>query len=96
MAKTRSEIMEHIGEMLDHGLEHLVSVRPDHRAWPGKLARFAKDYVQNGTFGTQADRAEAILTLKRKVFKKITGLDPDTFSHYLNKHWLPDMEVDEE
>ena len=96
MAQTRSEIMEHIGEMLDHGLEQLLAVRPDHRAWPGKIARFAKDYVQNGTSGTQVERAEAMLMLKRKVFRKITDLDPDTFLHYLNKHWLPDMEADGE
>ncbi len=93
---TRTEIMEHIGEMLDHGFEQLVAVRPDHRAWPGKLARFAKDYVQNGSFSTQADRAEAMQTLKRKAFQKITNLDPDVFVQYLNNHWLPDMEADEE
>ncbi len=87
--------MEHIGEMLDHGLDQLVTIRPNHRAWPGKLARFAKHYVQNGTFGTQVDRAEAMLAIKRKAFRRITGLDPDTYSHYLNNHWLPDMEADE-
>lgn len=94
MPLTRSEIMEHIGEMCDYGVEQLVAVSPDHRAWPGKLARYAKEYVQNGSAGTQADRAEAMLTMKRKLFRKITGLDPDAKSHYLNNHWLPDMEAD--
>lgn len=96
MAQTRPQIMEHIGEMLDHGFEQLVAAHPDHRAWPGKLARFAKDYVQNGTFGTQVDRAEAMLTVKRKLFRKITDLDPVMFEHYLNHHWLLDNEADEE
>jgi hypothetical protein len=64
------------------------------------LAREARTvcqgYVQSGTFASQAERIEAMQTLKRKAFRRITGLDPDAFSHYLNNHWLSDMELDEE
>lgn len=93
----RAEIMEHLGEMLTHGFDNLVPVAPSRRAWSGKLMRFAKDYIQNGSHGTQAERVEAMLTVRRKAFQKITGLDPDTpeGDHYMTNHWQPDMEASE-
>ena len=92
---TEAEIKRHLGEMVIHGFDTLVPVAPDHQAWPGKLLGFAKDYVQKGAHGTQADRAEAMLTVRRKAFNKITGKDPGAFSHYMTNHWQPDMERDE-
>lgn len=86
----RQEIMAHIGEMLDHGFETFVGLGS--AVWVQKLARFAKDYVQNGTHGTEADRTEAMLTLRRKLYGKLTGNDPDASEHHMNNHWLPEAE----
>jgi len=91
----RSDIMEHTGEMLDLAIDQMVASNADHRSWITKIARFAKLYVQNGSHGTQAERRAAMLTVKRKIFEKVTGKDPDVDTHYMEHHWFPDAEADE-
>ena len=49
-----------------------------------------KRYVTNGTLGTQAERLEAMTTLRDAAWEKITGVDPagnTPLLHYLNNHW---------
>lgn len=85
--------MEHIGEMVAYGADNLTPVDPE--GWLRKLVRFAKEYVANGTCGTQVERATAMLTIKRKLYTKMTGRDPDADTHDMNCHWLPIAELDE-
>ncbi len=49
-----------------------------------------KRYITNGTLGTQADRLEAMTTLRDAAWQKIAGVDPSgnaSLLHYLTSHW---------
>ena len=89
MALTQDQIFEHIGRMVVHGFDNHTSIG-DHQF--ERMARWAKQYVLNDTFGTQAERQEAMRTIKRKLFEKTTGMDPDVDKHFYENHWSPDVE----
>ena len=88
MALTKAEIYEHVGRMIEHGFEqgHYGLDEAKH------LIKTGKDYRINGTFSTQADRAEAMKRTLRGLWKLLKGVDPDIDAdaeHYLQKHYVP-------
>ena len=93
MALTPAEIFEHLGRMVRHGYSHfLTDVRRDAfdqvTAW---LLIIGKDYVTNGTFGTQADRLDAMLAARQDVFALLTGQNPadgGVGQHRFTQHFL--------
>ncbi len=88
MPLSNAEIFEHIGRLVEHGFDIDEDVNlKEYRS----LMRWAKDYVDNGTFGTQAERQEAMATARDKAFAKMTGLDPVANAHQ-KAHWLPRAE----
>ncbi len=88
MALSNAEIFEHLGRMINHGFD---LDEPDVE-WAKELIPWAKDWVTNGTFGTEAERTEAMVTIREKAFAKITGLDPVADAHTMNNHWIPNAE----
>jgi len=90
---TRAETMQHIGEMLSYAA--VADIRQDPEGWARRLLRLGKLYVQNGTFGTKAERRDAMVSLKKKLFSRMTGLDPVANAHQM-AHWLLEAEADDE
>lgn len=92
MALTRPEIMEHIGEMMDHGFSSLGTDSGVIELCG--LISWAKDYRENGSLGTQAERAEAMKAAMKKLYRKTCGRDPDANATNLHqmRHWIEDRE----
>ena len=93
MALTNAEKFEHMGRLI----YHVIGRVPDQKAgrFLEKLFPHAKNYVVNGTNGTQAERLEAMEALRDAVFELQTGKDATIDEHFKNAHWLPDVEVEE-
>ncbi len=92
-ALTQAQLREHLGAMVSRGvMQSLRQGVPLEEITLVDMLSWAKDYRANGTLGTQAERTEAMQTLYRQLFQRVTGLDPVNGSandiHYYKKHWL--------
>jgi len=92
MPQTPAEINQHLAKMLRYGLNNLVGPRS---VWARRLMRWGKEYVQNGTGGTVAERREAVRVMRRLLFQNMTNKDPDTDSHFFT-HWQAEAEGEDD
>lgn len=85
MALTPDELRAHAGEMLRQAftLQQFINALPE-----GAWVRLAVWYVKNASYGTAADRKEAMRAMMRIVFEAKQGMDPVPELHTYKNHWL--------
>lgn len=94
MALTVAQLEAHLGRFLRQLLTHIdadVAARVLDPLATG-LANGGRQYVQNGTLGTQAERREAMETLAKALYQQTQGVNPDDGArgqHGFEQHWLP-------
>ena len=89
MALTQAQIALHWGAMLSFTLDRLALGDPPPAAFVlENFIRLAVAYTNDGIFGTQADRTEAMKSFVRKLFTSLTAGDSAVQGHYFAKHWL--------
>lgn len=94
MALTVAQVEQHLGRLVRTSLTQadgpvLERVLPQFTAL---LANAGRQYVLNGTLGTQADRLEALTTIAKALYQLETGANPDDGGrgqHGFEAHWLP-------
>jgi hypothetical protein len=91
MALTQAQLASHIGTLVVLGVSRTNN--PEQReAVQQALIDWAEHYVPNGSFGTQADRLEAMTTLAKRLYEVEVGAHPDSHASHLHRysaHWLP-------
>ncbi len=94
MALTVVQLEAHLGRFLRQLLTHMdpeVAQRVLEPLAAG-LANAGRQYVLNGTLGTQADRVEAMTTMAKAIYQATQGADPNDGGrgqHGFENHWLP-------
>jgi hypothetical protein len=87
MALTAAQVREHIGAMLQYGINN-SELSAELKLNFYDIIKWAKAYRVNGSLGTQADRTEAMKAALRFVYNRLTGLDADTNIHFYKVHFL--------
>ena len=93
MALTVAQIAEHIGRMMTRGVNQTLT---NETVMSGArfidiLGDWMRDYRKNSSFGTQADRDEAMRTFRRNIYQQVVGVDPvgtAAAQHHFKNHWL--------
>jgi hypothetical protein len=91
MPLTQAQLAQHLGALVWGGLTRTLE-RAQQDAVLTALLDWAEHYGPHGSFGTQAERLEAMTTLMKRLFEVDTGVHPDDNApalHRYQEHWLP-------
>jgi hypothetical protein len=93
MALTVAQLRTHLGAFWIYTVQEFV-VTDAHKDALAQMMQTltpaGKAYIQNGPVGTQAERQEAMVTLRDGAWEAITGVNPTgnaPLLHYLQNHW---------
>lgn len=98
-ALTTAQVSEHFGRLIRRGFAQDLASAEQEQMLIRVIAVYAKDWVPNGSFGTLADRREAVQTIFREIYQAQTGRDgtqgteADGASgrHTYKRHYLRDI-----